>query len=302
MLLNATPLNRLVLNGTGGYYDGLAASITVSATVASAGLTKRSNMAVNATATLSATPQLKITKPIGGSASGATSTFAQLGKKTNNAASIAVSAQAVGTAAKRSNASASIVVAGLTVANAAIGKRINATTTAQMSVSASAHVNKIARASASAAMTIAVSALLGKRLQGSLPVSASTQAALGILVNAVGALSVEGGSSGELHKASNQIGELLASIDGHPMVYVERTIRSYFNDVSMTATGLLCFTHLLDASVGGGTTFEMSISEIFAEAELIDTWKNHIQVELASTVFPISAEAEVIYPSWQEAA
>lgn len=302
MLLNATPLNRLVLNGTGGYYDGLAASISVSATVASAPLSKRSNAAVNATASLSVAPQLKVTKPISGAASAAVTTTSPLGVVKRVSSSALVSASASASAQKRSNAAASVTMAGLTVASASIGKVIAASATGRMTISASAKVNKVAAAAASAAMSISVSALLGKRLQGSLSAAATTNAQLGILVNAAASLSVTASASGSMLKASNQIGDLLARIDGRPMVYVERTIRSPLNRVTAKATGLLCFTHLVAAEVGGNSTFEQELVEIFAEAELIDTWKNYIQVELSSTVFPITAEAEVILPEWQEAA
>lgn len=297
MLLNATPLNRIRLNGTGGYYDGLAASINAAATVTPAGLSKTDQLATSVTARATTSASLGVTKSSAASVAATASTSAQLGVRKNSASSVTGRATTTAAASKSVNMGASVTMAGLTTAAAKLDKLIAASATARASVSATAKVNKLINASALAAASISVSALLGKRLQGSLTAQATTQALAALSVNMDASASTDSGATGELLKYANFAAELLGQINARPMVFVERTIRSPLNEISATVTGHLVFTHLVSADAFGSTTFEQSYSGIYADAELIDTWMNHIKFDVSSTSYPITATAELYYPA-----
>lgn len=297
MLLNATPLNRIRLNGTGGYYDGLAASVNASATVAPAGLSKTDTLAASVTARATTSSSLGVEKRSAASVAASASTSAQLGVRKNQSASVVGRATTSAAASKSVNMSASVTMAGLTIATVKVNKLVSAAANAQASVSANAHIDKLIRAAALAAASVSVSALLGKRLQGALNAYATTQALAALSVNMGADASTDSGASGELLKFANFEADLLVQFETEPMVFVERTIRSPLNAISATASGLLVFTHLVSSDSFGSTTFEQSYSSIFAEAELIDTWMNHIKFDVSSTAYPITATAELYYPA-----
>lgn len=299
MLLNATPLNRIRLNGTGGYYDGLAASINAAATVAPAGLSKSDRLATSVTASATTSASLGVVKRPAASVAASASTSAQLGVRKNQSASVTGRATTSAAASKRVNMGASVTMAGLTTAAVKLNKLVGASATARASVSASAKVNKLVNAAAVAAASVSVSALLGKRLQGALTAYATTQAFAALSVNMGADASTDSSSSGELLKFANFEAGLLAQINARPMVFVERTIRSPLNAVSARATGHLVFSHLVDADNFDRTTFDQSYSGIFVEAELIDTWMNHITFDVDSNSYPITAKAELYYPDFQ---
>ena len=213
----------------------------------------------------------------------------------NPAAAVAVTAQIAGSVAKTATLGASVTMAGLSVANIHLTKIIAASATATASVTATAALDKIIAAAASATISVIASALLGKRLEGSLEVDAATNAVVALSVNMGGSLVSLSTALGELAKDAPLAGDLLATASSSPMLYVERTIRSQV-DIACTVRGLLVFTHLVDASSGKSSTFTQSVSNVYASAQLIDTWLNHIQVEVDPSVYQTKAEVSVEYP------
>jgi hypothetical protein len=191
----------------------------------------------------------------------------------------------------------SATMAGMTVASAKVNKLVSAAATAQASVSANAHIDKLIQAAALAAASVSVSALLGKRLQGALTAYATTEALASLSVNMGASLSTDSSSSSELLLEANMAASLLATVIGQPMVYVERSIKSDGVAVSVSVAGKLVFTHLVSAEVGGHSYFEQSFTSIFVEAELVDTWMNHITIDVDPSARPLTASAELFYPS-----